>query len=91
MQEYTNLGTLILTTLSILCIVCGVFWRFIIAPLADSIKRLGDLIAAMRDDFQKEHERREEMNQRLARVEERSKSNTHRINKMEDHIRSATT
>lgn len=76
---------------AVLGVFGGAFSYFVIAPLADNIKKLSELLDAMRSDFQKERQRREEMNQRLTVVEERSKSNTHRIDTLELRMYEART
>lgn len=71
---------------AIAAVVGGAFSYFVIKPLSENISKLGRLLDEMRDDLKQERIEREEINQRLIRVEERTKSNSHRIDKIEDFI-----
>ena len=60
-----------------------IFYYAVIKPLTGAIADLRDLIRDMRDDLQRNEEKRQEMDLRLVAVEESAKSAHHRIDGIE--------
>ena len=60
-----------------------VFYYAVIHPLTEAIADLRGLIRDMRDDLQRNEEKRQEMDLRLVAVEESAKSAHHRIDGIE--------
>ena len=60
-----------------------VFYYAVIRPLTEAIADLRGLIRDMRDDLQRNEEKRQKMDLRLVAVEESAKSAHHRIDGIE--------
>lgn len=60
-----------------------IFYYAVIKPLTGAIVDLRELIRDMRDDLQRNEEKRQEMDLRLVAVEESAKSAHHRIDGIE--------
>ena len=60
-----------------------IFYYAVLKPLTGAIVGLRELIRDMRDDLQRNEEKRQEMDLRLVAVEESAKSAHHRIDGIE--------
>ncbi len=58
--------------------------RSVIAPLSEQIKSLIASINRLNDSIEQERAARHELEVRIAEVDARARSNTHRIDKLED-------
>ena len=68
----------------VMAFIAGVLSKIAIAPLTSAIQSLQASFEALGKELKEERERRQAVELRLIALEQRSKSNTHRIDKLEE-------
>ena len=66
--------------------IAGVLSKIAIAPLTSAIQNLQASFEALGKELKEEQERRQAVELRLIALEQRSKSNAHRIDKLEEVV-----
>ena len=68
----------------VMSFIAGVISKIAISPLISVMKSLQDSVDKLSEDLKEERELRVDMQIKMAEIEQRGKSNTHRLNKMDE-------
>lgn len=68
----------------VMSFIAGVISKIAISPLISVMKSLQDSVDKLSEDLKEERELRVDMQIKMAEIEQRGKSNTHRLNEMDE-------
>lgn len=78
-----SVAAVVTASVAVAGVIGTVFYYAVLKPLTAAIADLRSLISDMRDDLQKNEEKRQDMDKRLVAVESSTKSAHHRIDGIE--------
>ena len=78
---------IIVPVTALLGILGAIFNAAVIKPLCDQIKNLSDVIESMKQQMHDTEAKRQEMDMRLARVEESAKQAHHRLDDLQERVK----
>ena len=68
----------------VMSFIAGVISKIAISPLISVMKSLQNSVDKLSEDLKEERELRVDMQIKMAEIEQRGKSNTHRLNEMDE-------
>ena len=82
----TELVSITASATGVVGVVAGIIFKIAISPLTTAINGLQKTVDELGREIKEERERRQAVELKISEIEQRGKSNTHRLDRLEEEV-----